>query len=539
MLKVFLAEDEFVVREGIKNNIDWSAHGYNFCGEAGDGELAYSMIRKEMPDIVITDIKMPFMDGLTLSRMIKAEFPEIEIILLTGYEDFEYAKEAIKIGVASYLSKPISGDSLLKEIGVVARRIEERKQEQEIARKYREDMKERTELERQDFFQSLVTGDRTLPYLLEKGKELSVDLSALRYNIVILKVWSLKHEADEFSGSVLKVQEGIADIAAKHGAELFELNLEGNAILFKGDGEVAVADNIKSCIEELKQLFSEYPNIRYFGGVGQSVERITDIPTSFEWASRAFAHQYLSSDSDFLFGSEEGLHSQKENVILSEIDPRHIDRRLVKEFLRRGEPSEVEFFLDEFLEGMGKNAIRSTMLRQYISMDIYFCVADFIENDLGLSRADTQARIPAAELLADEKNTYDYLVDLISTALDLRQENSKGRYRDVVSQVMAYIDAHYSEEELSLNTLAAHVNFSPNHLSAVFRQATGQTFIKYLTDYRLDKAKELLLTSSKKSNEIGMLVGYKDPHYFSYLFKKTQGMTTTQYRAGSAGEGAE
>ena len=104
---------------------------------------------------------------------------------------------------------------------------------------------------------------------------------------------------------------------------------------------------------------------------------------------------------------------------------------------------------------------------------------------------------------------------------------------------MAYIDAHYSEEELSLNTLAASVNFSPNHVSAVFRQATGQTFIKYLTDYRLDKAKELLLTTSKKSNEIGMLVGYKDPHYFSYLFKKTQGMTTPQYRAGSAGEGTE
>lgn len=539
MLKVFLAEDEFVVREGIKNNIDWSAHGYDFCGEAGDGEMAYSMIRKEMPDIVITDIKMPFMDGLTLSRMIKAEFPEIEIILLTGYEDFEYAKEAIKIGVASYLSKPISGDSLLKEIGVVAGKIEERKREQEIARKYREDMKERTELERQDFFQSLVTGDRTLPYLLEKGKELSIDLSALSYNTVIVRVWSLKHGADEFSGSVLKLQEKIAEIAAKRGAELFELDLEGNAILFKGDSEAAVTENIKSSIEEMKQLFLGYPNIRYFGGVGQCVARITDIPASFEWAGRAFAHQYLSSDSDFLFGSEEGLHSQKENVILSEIDPRHVDRRLVKEFLRRGEPSEVEFFLDEFLEGMGKNAIRSTMLRQYISMDIYFCVADFIENDLGLSRADTQARIPAAELLADEKKTYEYLVDLISAALDLRRENSRGRYRDVVSQVMAYIDAHYSEEELSLNTLAASVNFSPNHLSAVFRQATGQTFIKYLTDYRLDKAKELLLTTSKKSNEIGMLVGYKDPHYFSYLFKKTQGMTTTQYRAGSAGEGTE
>lgn len=539
MLKVFLAEDEFVVREGIKNNIDWNAHGYDFCGEAGDGELAYSMIRNLHPDIVITDIKMPFMDGLALSRMIKEQFPEVEIILLTGYEDFEYAKEAIKIGVASYLSKPISGENLLKEVGIVAGKIEERRREQEIARKYREDMKERTELEKQDFFQSLVTGDRTLPYILEKAKELSIDLSAMRYNIVILKVWSIKHDVEEFSGSVLKVQEEIEKMVAARKAVLFELNLEGNAILFGGDSDEAVNTAIKEFIGETKKLFSEYPNIRYFGGVGQVVERITDIPTSFDWAGRAYAHQYLTSDNDIIFGSDEGLHAGKEDVILSEIDPRHIDRRLVKEFLRRGETSETEFFLDEFLEGMGRNAIRSTMLRQYISMDIYFCVADFIENDLGLSRADTQARIPAAELLADEKNTYDYLIDLIDSAIELRKENSQGRYRDVVSQVMAYIDEHYSEEELSLNTLAAHVNFSPNHLSAVFRQETGQTFIKYLTDYRLDKAKELLLTTSKKSNEIGLMVGYKDPHYFSYLFKKTQGMTTTQYRTGAAGEASE
>ena len=102
MMKVFLVEDEFVVREGIKNNINWEAHGYDFCGEASDGEIAYSLIQKEQPDIVITDIKMPFMDGLQLSRLIKAEYPWIEIILLTGYEDFQYAREAIRIGVSCY-----------------------------------------------------------------------------------------------------------------------------------------------------------------------------------------------------------------------------------------------------------------------------------------------------------------------------------------------------------------------------------------------------------------------------------------------------
>ena len=118
-MKVFLAEDEFVVREGIKNNIDWKGHGYEFCGEAGDGEMAYSMIQKSQPDILIADIKMPFMDGLSLSRLIKSEFPAIEIILLTGYEEFAFAQEAIQIGVSRYLSKPISGDNLLKEIDIV------------------------------------------------------------------------------------------------------------------------------------------------------------------------------------------------------------------------------------------------------------------------------------------------------------------------------------------------------------------------------------------------------------------------------------
>ena len=530
MLKVFLAEDEFVVREGIKNNIDWNAHGYDFCGEAGDGELAYSMIQKLKPDIVITDIKMPFMDGITLSRMIKAEFPFIEIILLTGYEDFEYAKEAIKIGVASYLSKPISGENLLKEVALVAEKIEARNQEREIQRRYEEDMKERDELVRQEFFETLLTGSKDLPFILGKAKELSVDISALRYNVMIIKVWSSRHATEEFSGSVVKVREKLDDLIEGLGVFITDNNLDGKVILFKADSDEAMTAVIDSCIRQMKAIFSGYPHIRYFAGVGQTVDRISDIPTSFEWASRAFAHQYLTSESNFLFGSEEGLHSQRDDVVLSEIDPRHIDRKLVKEFLRMGDINETEVFLDEFFKGMGKNAIRSTMLRQYISMDIYFCVADFVENELGISRSEMDTLLPAADILADEDSTRQYLVKLVKKAITLRQETSQSRYRDLVREVMAYIDAHYSDEELSLNSVSSHVNFSPNHLSAVFRQQTGQTFIKYLTDYRLDKAKELLLSTSKKSNEIGLLVGYKDPHYFSYLFKKTVGCTTTQFR---------
>ena len=192
MLKVFLVEDEFVVREGIKKNVDWKSHGYEFCGEASDGELAYPMIQKLKPDIVITDIRMPFMDGLTLSRLIKKEMPWIEIIVLTGHEEFEYAKEAIKIGIAEYLSKPINGEELLKEVDALADKIEEKRKEREIREMYMKEMEENFLKERKDLFQYLVTGSKSVPELLEIADKLDIDLSAMWYNIVLIKTQSFQ-----------------------------------------------------------------------------------------------------------------------------------------------------------------------------------------------------------------------------------------------------------------------------------------------------------------------------------------------------------
>ena len=126
MLKVFLVEDEVVMRNGIKNNIPWEQEGFEFAGEASDGELAYPLIKKEKPDILITDIRMPFMDGLELSRLVKKELPQIKIIILSGYNEFDYAKTAINIGVTDYLLKPISSAKLLEAVKKVADMIEER-----------------------------------------------------------------------------------------------------------------------------------------------------------------------------------------------------------------------------------------------------------------------------------------------------------------------------------------------------------------------------------------------------------------------------
>lgn len=540
MLKVFLAEDEFIIREGIKNNIDWQAHGYEFCGEASDGELAFPLIQKTRPDILITDIKMPFVDGLALSRLVKKELPETEIIILSGYEEFDYAKEAIQIGVARYLLKPINGETLLQEIDSVAEIILGKQKEKEIREKYQKEMEENSLRDQMDLFQHLVTGDCSMEELLSVADKLDLKIMAPWYSIVLLKIQSMKHDYEEYSGSIVVVDERIAKLAEPEHVLVFDRALEGRAFLFKADSEEELLAYQKEYLGDVKEVLSGYANLRYFGGIGTPVNRLREIPASFEDASHAFAHRYLVAESCILDSSllmQEGA-AEHEDFRISAVNPEQIDRAKMQEFLRTGDLDEVIYFVDEFFGKLDGGAMKSRIFRQYITMDAYFSIADFLKG-LGLQKDEIEAPDQDSSILQDEKSAMDYIVRIMNKALVLREKRASSRYEDVVSEVIHYIEDNYAQEELSLNLLASHVNFSPNHLSMIFSQQTGQTLIRYLTDYRMNRAKELLRCSSKKSSVISMEVGYKDPHYFSYLFKKTQGMTPTQYRGGRAAEGED
>lgn len=540
MLKVFLAEDEFIIREGIKNNIDWQAHGYEFCGEASDGELAFPLIQKTRPDILITDIKMPFVDGLALSRLVKKELPETEIIILSGYEEFDYAKEAIQIGVARYLLKPINGETLLQEIDSVAEIILGKQKEKEIREKYQKEMEENSLRDQMDLFQHLVTGDCSMEELLSVADKLDLKIMAPWYSIVLLKIQSMKHDYEEYSGSIVAVDERIAKLAEPEHVLIFDRALEGRAFLFKADSEEELLAYQKEYLGDVKEVLSGYANLRYFGGIGTPVNRLREIPASFEDASHAFAHRYLVAESCILDSSllmQEGA-AEHEDFRISAVNPEQIDRAKMQEFLRTGDLDEVIYFVDEFFGKLDGGAMKSRIFRQYITMDAYFSIVDFLKG-LGLQKDEIEAPDQDSSILQDEKSAMDYIVRIMNKALVLREKRASSRYEDVVSEVIHYIEDNYAQEELSLNLLASHVNFSPNHLSMIFSQQTGQTLIRYLTDYRMNRAKELLRCSSKKSSVISMEVGYKDPHYFSYLFKKTQGMTPTQYRGGRAAEGED
>lgn len=540
MLKIFLVEDEFVVREGIKNNIDWESRGYEFCGEASDGELAFPMIQKLKPDIVITDIRMPFMDGLVLSRLIKKEMPWVEIIILTGYKEFEYAKEGIKIGVAQYLSKPINSEELLKEIDALAVKIEEKRKEREIREKYIREMEENFLKDRKDLFQHLVSGSKSAAELLELAGELNLDLSSIWYNIALIKIQSRYHAHDEYSNSLVEIEDKLRELSDENHLLVFDRNLEGKALLFKADSEEELKKVEDDYIEKMQEILKDYSRVRYFGGIGMPVNRLRELPSSFEKASHAFAHRYLVNESLILNSEEveQGTYLKKEEFRISDINPKHIDRSKIREFLKVGDKEEVIYFVEEFFKDLGTNVMKSNMFRQYITMDAYFCVVDFLEG-LQINRDEVDPLDVASGVLENEENAVNYVIRIVKKALELRESISSNRYGDVVDEAMKYIEENYADEELSLNVLASHVNFSPNHLSMIFSQQTGQTFIKYLTDYRMNKAKELLRCTGKRSSVISMEVGYKDPHYFSYLFKKTQGMTPTQYRGGKNAEGDE
>ena len=366
MIKVFLVEDEAIIRRGIKNNVEWEKNGFEFVGEAGDGEYAYPQILKTEPDILITDIKMPFMDGLELSRLVKKALPDTKIIILSGYNEFDYAKEAIKIGISDYLLKPITSASLTEALKKAGEAIKE---------------------------------EREKTRLLE----------------------------------------------------------------------------------------------RYF--------------VSYE----------------------------KYNEFLDKTDYSGVNRKLIEDFLKLGSIGEEEDFVEEYFAAVGENNYKSLLLRQYMTMDIFFCIQEFLKSinakTEGLPAEFSDIKfIPKA--VSEVETTKKYLKQMFRYALTERDKVSNDRYGSLIDEARKYIAEHFSSNEFSLNMIAAYIGVSPSYFSSIFKQETGQSFVEYLTRVRIDKACELLKCTTLRTSEIGERVGYNDPHYFSATFKKITGMSPKEYKNG-------
>ncbi|MCM1257296.1 MAG: response regulator [Roseburia sp.] len=533
-IKVFLVEDEIVVREGIKKNINWHQEGFEFVGEASDGELAYPLIQSTKPDILITDIKMPFMDGLELSRLVKKELPDIKILVLSGYNEFEYAKEAINIGITEYLVKPISGAKLLETVKKVAKTIEEERQQRQYLLAYQKEQVESGQLARQRMFGKLVSGKHPVSTLLSEGREIEMDLAATQYNILLFQVFTgeeAENYSDELNQLTARMEELVLDM---HRVIMIDRGVEGFAFLIKGWEDDPIGEFLPDFLEKLEGVVKEYPQMEYFGGVGTVVERLSELNACFEKASHAYAYRYIWDRNQIVTGEpKEEIKMVDEELNLGALNVKNLERNAVERFLATGLMAEVSDFVEEYFHSLGEQNIQSMLFRQYITMDAYIMAASAVEK-LGYDSSVMVEECGDFKSLADVFTTTDqtvsYLKHVLGTAIELRDAVSQKKYVQLLEDAKEYIRQNFQNEEISLNTVAASVNLSPNHFSTIFSQEMGQTFVEYLTFVRMERAKELLRNSNMKTSDIAFEVGYRDAHYFSYLFKKTQECTPREYR---------
>lgn len=536
MLKVFLVEDEIVMREVIKNNIPWEEEGFEFVGEASDGELAYPMIKKLCPDIVITDIKMPFMDGLELSRMIKKDFPQIRVIILSGYDEFEYAKEAIKIGITEYLVKPISLANLLEAVREIGERINKENEKLKYVEQFKKEMKEMEIREREKFLHEILSGQLSMTELLNKGEKLNIHLAAGVYNVTLFMTRKSEDVEGKYSEELLEAESGIAELTEQFSnIYMFNRGIDGVEFLLLGEDIEKLEIMRMSFLQKLTELMKGYRELQFFGGVGNIVPRLREVKDSYESASRAFSYRYLVPYNQIIFSdnmNQLNTIPEDTDINLKELDMGKFDRRILKNFLSQGLLEEIPHFIEDYFSSLN-DSIGSMLFRQYITSDMYFCIVTFAE-ELGCDIDSILDLIgdfkSISDVLISLDKTKKYLIDIIREVMLIRNQISMKKYGNIIDDAKYYIENNYDSEGINLNSVAAHVNISPSHFSSIFSQEEGQTFIEYLTAFRMNKAKELLMCTSLKSSEIGYTVGYKDPHYFSYLFKKTQNCTPKEYR---------
>lgn len=536
-IKVFLVEDEMVIRRGIKNSIDWEKEGYIFCGEASDGELAYPMIIKEKPDILITDIRMPFMDGLELCKLVKKELPNIKILILSGYDEFDYAKEAIRLGVTEYLLKPISSGKLLEALNGVSESIRREKEDKDLVRKYMEEMRENTEHEKQKFFEQMIAGNLSMADALETGKKYEMNLSAGMYNLLLFR-FTLGKE-NRKSRELLGEAEYAIEKLTERLEYVFEFQrgVEGWAFLLMADNEEQMSERVKELSKDLEEIMKNYSTIAYFGGIGQPVARLRELEESFREAERALAARFtmelnrIISVEDIRMAQNVDTLDDIEITSFGEIEK---TRTMLEKFLNNGAEDEIDEFVDVYINELPEENLKSVLMRQYIIMDAYIVMMSFcekiegIEGEMQAQSEELKNSMKTIQTLEEIKN---YIRMLLKKIIGVRDTISGRRYSDIIEIAKDQIRKTYMSDEISLNTIAAEVGMSPSYFSSIFSKEMGKTFVEYLTEIRMDRAKELLMCSSMKTSEIGYEVGYKDPHYFGYIFKKTQNCTPKEFRA--------
>ncbi len=535
MFKVFLVEDEIVVREGIRNNIDWEQYGFIFAGDAPDGELALPLIRQIQPDLIITDIKMPFMDGLSLIDIIRKELPKTKIVIISGYDDFTYAQQAIHLGVEQYLLKPVIKEKMVEILIDLHKKMDAEFQMQEYIARFQREAQEYETFSRRRFFEQIIAGNLSVSEISETAKALGIDVNAPCYNIVLFSLNSAGYDGstpESYTDTLAVVQDHFRKLIVSHSELiLFNWNVTTYAVLIKGSHE-EIENLTKKCVNDIQNCCAMAGgDVDWHVSYGSPVSRLNAIPACAAEASRILSYRYLCPEEHLL--TEASIWSLRQQNDLKENEHKtEIDQECVRKFLSNGAAEEIDRFIDQLLESAGEENVSLPLFCRYLALTVYFASSEYL-NSIGC-RAESflSAELRPSDSASTPEEVRKFARQILEKTIVLRDSESKKQQRQMLTLAIEFIEKHYPDESISLDRVAKKVNISPNYFSAMFSQEVGQTFVEYLTSKRIEEAKRLLRQTDKRSNEIAFSVGYKDPHYFSFVFKKVSGCTPSEYRRG-------
>ena len=521
MMKVFLVDDEIAIRENLRNSFPWEEKGYQLVGEAPDGEMALPMLRDLNADILLTDIRMPFMDGIRLCEEVQRTMPWVERIILSGYDDFSYAQKAISLGVREYLLKPVTSEELEAALSRVSRQIEEKRRESENLTALRERLNSGNQFLRDKLLTTLFT-DEGNPEdddaLLSQMRGLGINLSAACYTVIDI---SFDAEGEER----LSCRNALFSLAEMSGGGVFVCSApKGARALVLGDNPEDTEERAYSFANSAIHQPVLSGKKRLLISVGDTVTDFHDIRQSMKGARHA---RHL-----------EGPETKEERKIIS-VNEKSGEQQLLSETdlsplyerLQYASAGSIESILTEYSEKMDPG-----LALGYLRVAALMAAQRIIQDAGGNPRDELPESQIEEALHAEGEDGFICLSVLLRTAIAYRDKHRAGYGDSAISKARAYLSQHYSDPNLMLQDVANEVHLSQSHFSTIFAQETGLTFTQYLTALRIGKARELLEATEMRSAQIATEVGYNDSHYFSYLFKKNTGATPGEYRKNSRSE---
>lgn len=523
---VLLVDDEEEVIQVIMKKINWEGLGFSVIGYAENGVKALEMVEEFQPDVVMTDIRMPYMDGMELVGRIKTDYPATKILLLTGYDEFEYAKEAVHLEVEEYILKPVNSVELTNVFTQMKIKLDQEISEKRSVAILEQHYMESLPLLQADFYSALIEGRLHKEEVQKYLSDYRITFDAAWYCCLVIHTSSKQVPENMHPRLLATSVERQAEERLGERWRAKSFSYLGNTIMLcQMENENELSELTDEC-----DRFCRYAQ-RIIGavvtiGVGQAYRDILELAQSYRGAREAVSYRVLYGASRAINIREIAPQETRQKEGSSEEEMSKLFKTI-----RLGSEEEVQ---DQAAKYLAHMSFPEKSLQQH-HIDVMELVG-------ALYRFAGNNHIELEEFSRDLKDVYISLLDmepeelrrwLSGICLAFRERLISARSRtnqSFVSKAEEYIRSNYSDEDLSLDKICQVLGVSNSYFSTIFKKETGKSFTGYLTDYRMIQASRLLIRTNEKSYIIAKHVGYTDPNYFSYVFKRKFGVSPSKYR---------